>query len=372
MSKIKFSETLASDMFGLMNSDEFKVIFAKAKPLKSCCECKSKCGKKCPCADSKSGKCGKSCEPCEEGTKKENPFAKKMDKKAAKKCSSCDCAEGCDKNCKCAGECMDCSDCNDGNKTASKLTDILNSLLKTSELQDSLGLEKSSLLTLTAAKMVVAEMNKLSEDFGEWDPKAFLSSDLNFEDLAKDMTGEDIVNSVLTDGVGEGKSELLKLTDEEVPEETIDVSSEEVELLASPPELAVSEETKTEEELMEDLELKEAHLALDNLLKNAEEFPLTEESYELMSTEEDYTGDHGDELTEQMNELLEDMSLSNDMDFDRVLKDIEYNDGHDGSDHTSEDEFIKFIMPRVTPRVTKKKKPKDHHDADDSLFEDEE
>ena len=155
MANIDLGNLVASSMQDIIDSDEFKLVFAKAK--KPCCDCKQgKCAKKCPCkADDK--KCKKGC-PCLE-----------MNKKAEKKC--CDC-EKCDKECKCAGSCMDCSMCGDG-MMSEAVREIVEALNKVSAIQDELGLNKSATLTMQALAMTLAEVassnTKLASNMDEND-----------------------------------------------------------------------------------------------------------------------------------------------------------------------------------------------------------
>ena len=130
-SRLDIGEVVAAQMQQIVQSDEHKRIFFKGASEK-CCSCVA-CGKECPCKD----KCVKGCKGCE-------------DKNHVH-----------DSNCA-------------HDKTAGAVNEMIDLLQKISSVQDELGLVNSSIFTMKALAMMVAELKKSAQDD---------TNDVSFEEL---------------------------------------------------------------------------------------------------------------------------------------------------------------------------------------------
>lgn len=129
--RLDIGEVVAAQMQQIVQSDEHKRVFFKGANDK-CCSCAA-CGKECPCKD----KCVKGCKGCE-------------DKNHVH-----------DSNCA-------------HDKTAGAVNEMIDLLQKISSVQDELGLVNSSIFTMKALAMMVAELKKSAQDD---------TNDVSFEEL---------------------------------------------------------------------------------------------------------------------------------------------------------------------------------------------
>lgn len=219
-------------MFDRLNSTETKQVFAKAKPLKSCCDCTGKCGKKCACMNSKMEKCAKSCDSCDVKQKTKSAMVEEM----------------------------------------------IQDLVRISALQDELGFEKSAGLTLASLQALAEPFDHLGDH----------------SDVVGDLTGDDTVESFLAGDLDDLSSQFhsesgdlkVKLDDEmmdpggaseldmDVLKEKLSDPSHEVSL-PSDSNLDELLDAELDAELSGsdyvDSELLEAHAQLDGLLKRAQD-----------------------------------------------------------------------------------------------------
>lgn len=131
----KLGDVVAAQMQQIVQSEEHKRVFFKGANDK-CCSCTT-CGKDCSCE-----KCGKDCKGCA--------------------------AHEHDSNCA-------------HDKTAGAVNEIIDLLQKISSVQDELGLVNSSIFTMKALAMMVAELKKTAQ---------VDTNDVSFEELVEDMPDE--------------------------------------------------------------------------------------------------------------------------------------------------------------------------------------
>lgn len=134
--RLDIGEVVAAQMQQIVQSEEHKRVFFKGASEK-CCSCTT-CGKECSCGD----KCGKDCKGC-------------------------------------AGHVHDSNCAHD--KTASAVNEMIDLLQKISSVQDELGLVNSSIFTMKALAMMVAELKKTAQ---------VDTNDVSFEELVEDMPDE--------------------------------------------------------------------------------------------------------------------------------------------------------------------------------------
>ena len=183
--KMNLADLVASSMQEIVDSDEHKKLFKKEAAKKSCCPDCKKCGTKCVCK----GKC-KGCKNCpSKDTKK--PEVKKPEAKKTTKKASID---------------------------ADQVNEIIELLVRASELQDELGLVKSAVLSGLSVQEMMDELSKQAGT-GETDKvERMFRKNPKFDDILQGLDEDETDYSSLFDDEGVGGENEGIGEDSEIPE----------------------------------------------------------------------------------------------------------------------------------------------------------